>query len=986
MSMVSANANDPTTQQQRINKSKDLDMSDEVNSHLDSDEFSTHDTHAPSELDMACVVVPSNNNSNNKNHAAQTANNLNLTSNSSGIGGSISSPNSAFDPSSNNSIYTNCSVPVTPSTPPSSNYDSSSSNGGDSSKININAPIFNMNSTSSKAIELMSKLNLNGQNNMPKNLSSDNLSESNSSELNQPSKYLQNFNNFISLPIGLGANMVDYDPFNDYMGMDKNMLDSLLQNQKKPGLSMDAQQQQQLLAQAIAAAVANNTPNSVGNENQATKSTQRSLLENIEQLNSKFKHHQDLKQNVNLNSLLAAAASNQNPGSSNNSSINDSIMNYNSPSSNYKRQSAGAFLNSNMLFSTPIPNSTSPSNSNTNLSNTTINNNRLNSTPNIGFNTNVNLNDQNRYFTRSTANGVNNNNQVGSNSPEKMNSMSASNSSFNLSGSNNLDLTCGNNPNASVNSGYDDDDVFANPPMGMVQNGSGNNNNNGNLNPLFLANANNLDPYMLQLYRSLLNSNNELLLNNSNNLSNFSMNSSQDILNTNNSNNFLNLTGSSNSTYGNQQLKGLNSFNQTNTSPNVSLNNSLSPAALAAAVLKQRQITSLNNSNRLVGNQVNNGSNIAALTSNNMASFLANGAQQQQNLLPGGANDQNAMKRRINSIATAYNLSASSAGNSSPLQMGNNSPLFPSTSTHNVGPNASHLLQNSSLASSARLNTSTSTNATASVLGNNSSLSHALNSLHNQQHQQNNYNNLNSSPTPSSNHNLLSALSLSTSSGASLSNTLLSSSGKPLRSERLPPQMVDEIIKQAKNRRRQGGKKEVCVFCRNNGEKEPIYTSHTLKDAQNNVACPILRLYQCPICHASGDQAHTIKYCPYAEKDSACIKLFKETGRMSQAAALLMNSFPGSATPPSGSPPETPSPLNQNSFLNQSVSPSISSPNSATATLSLAQAINNLNNYNNFNLSNSPSMAPKSVADLNLSLNKSFGGVGTNSNSNSNNK
>lgn len=107
---------------------------------------------------------------------------------------------------------------------------------------------------------------------------------------------------------------------------------------------------------------------------------------------------------------------------------------------------------------------------------------------------------------------------------------------------------------------------------------------------------------------------------------------------------------------------------------------------------------------------------------------------------------------------------------------------------------------------------------------------------------------------------------------------------------------------------------EVCVFCRNNSEKEQFYTSHTLKDASNNVACPILRLYQCPICHASGDQAHTIKYCPYAEKDSAYIKLFKDSGKM--AAALFMNSLTGAAggstsPPSSNSPPGTPSPIVQ---------------------------------------------------------------------------
>lgn len=56
--------------------------------------------------------------------------------------------------------------------------------------------------------------------------------------------------------------------------------------------------------------------------------------------------------------------------------------------------------------------------------------------------------------------------------------------------------------------------------------------------------------------------------------------------------------------------------------------------------------------------------------------------------------------------------------------------------------------------------------------------------------------------------------------------------------------------------------KQVCVFCRNNGESESFYTSHYLKDAEGKVTCPVLRAYTCPLCGANGDAAHTIKYCP----------------------------------------------------------------------------------------------------------------------------
>eukprot|EP00794_Sanderia_malayensis_P007916 gene7916-8771_t len=56
--------------------------------------------------------------------------------------------------------------------------------------------------------------------------------------------------------------------------------------------------------------------------------------------------------------------------------------------------------------------------------------------------------------------------------------------------------------------------------------------------------------------------------------------------------------------------------------------------------------------------------------------------------------------------------------------------------------------------------------------------------------------------------------------------------------------------------------RQVCVFCRNNGENKEFYSGHTLKDSDGNTTCPILRAYTCPLCKASGDKSHTIKYCP----------------------------------------------------------------------------------------------------------------------------
>ncbi|KAG6465030.1 hypothetical protein O3G_MSEX014891 [Manduca sexta] len=58
---------------------------------------------------------------------------------------------------------------------------------------------------------------------------------------------------------------------------------------------------------------------------------------------------------------------------------------------------------------------------------------------------------------------------------------------------------------------------------------------------------------------------------------------------------------------------------------------------------------------------------------------------------------------------------------------------------------------------------------------------------------------------------------------------------------------------------------KVCTFCRKNGETPLVYTTHTVKQMvgeKNIVSCPILRSHVCSTCGASGDDAHTITYCP----------------------------------------------------------------------------------------------------------------------------
>ncbi|XP_049950951.1 nanos homolog 2 [Schistocerca serialis cubense] len=53
-----------------------------------------------------------------------------------------------------------------------------------------------------------------------------------------------------------------------------------------------------------------------------------------------------------------------------------------------------------------------------------------------------------------------------------------------------------------------------------------------------------------------------------------------------------------------------------------------------------------------------------------------------------------------------------------------------------------------------------------------------------------------------------------------------------------------------------------CAFCRNNGESDKIFRSHQLKDNYGKTVCPILQKYVCPLCKATGPEAHTVKYCP----------------------------------------------------------------------------------------------------------------------------
>lgn len=70
----------------------------------------------------------------------------------------------------------------------------------------------------------------------------------------------------------------------------------------------------------------------------------------------------------------------------------------------------------------------------------------------------------------------------------------------------------------------------------------------------------------------------------------------------------------------------------------------------------------------------------------------------------------------------------------------------------------------------------------------------------------------------------------------------------------------------------------ICNFCKHNGESRHVYSSHQLKTPEGVVMCPILRHYVCPLCRATGDQAHTLKYCPL---NSSQQSLYRRSGRNS---------------------------------------------------------------------------------------------------------
>lgn len=67
--------------------------------------------------------------------------------------------------------------------------------------------------------------------------------------------------------------------------------------------------------------------------------------------------------------------------------------------------------------------------------------------------------------------------------------------------------------------------------------------------------------------------------------------------------------------------------------------------------------------------------------------------------------------------------------------------------------------------------------------------------------------------------------------------------------------------------------KRICSFCKRNGERSDVYSTHTLKDENGGIKCPILFNYVCPTCQATGRNAHTKSYCPANPQASSVSKI-----------------------------------------------------------------------------------------------------------------
>lgn len=106
--------------------------------------------------------------------------------------------------------------------------------------------------------------------------------------------------------------------------------------------------------------------------------------------------------------------------------------------------------------------------------------------------------------------------------------------------------------------------------------------------------------------------------------------------------------------------------------------------------------------------------------------------------------------------------------------------------------------------------------------------------------------------------------------------------------EALPPAAVDPgASRQGQQRHRHARQsrprwssfRKFCEFCKTNRETRAFFESHSLKEETGKVTCPVLRSYVCPLCKATGDDAHTLAHCP-ENKGERRVESFTEIKKM----------------------------------------------------------------------------------------------------------
>ncbi|XP_037970886.2 uncharacterized protein LOC105393109 [Plutella xylostella] len=119
-------------------------------------------------------------------------------------------------------------------------------------------------------------------------------------------------------------------------------------------------------------------------------------------------------------------------------------------------------------------------------------------------------------------------------------------------------------------------------------------------------------------------------------------------------------------------------------------------------------------------------------------------------------------------------------------------------------------------------------------------------------------------------------------------------------------EFLQEVAKVRSDKRMRRALPNECAFCKNNGENEECYSSHALKDWRGRVLCPVLRAFRCPRCGATGDWAHTIKYCQ-ENNDNERTSSLSSRRRAPPSASLPLGggSLGGGSAPPSQPPTPT---------------------------------------------------------------------------------